>query len=442
MEWAKLNVFQRLVRQWDALHPYNAAQVMHLAGSATDAARFDGAWRETLDDLGLGKLQTLGDRYRFELLNGDVTLGRVTRVCGRTRALDEFISDELNRRFEPGGSPLRPFILRSADDHTFFAGVIYHHWVADSASIRLLLREWFYRAYDPSRARRAPLRIAPSGYWPAFGPGRRGWRLDDGVLTSLRWSSRMKRARRIESSGFDDYRTHFTTHRLPVGIVEPLRRASRAMGVTLNDVFLAAVAQVCDANPCIRRTPRRQDLALGTIVDLRARAPRSTNGANDLDDVFGLFLGFTSVTCRPRDLQEWDRLVHSVAAQGRAHKRAGAPEASMIRMLAGLVAHRMLGPQKIKQFYRKRLPLAGGVSNVNLNGSWAQQYHPAPLLDYVRVSPSGPMMPLVFTPTTLGARLNFGLTCRTSVVSPPRAAEMSEMFINRLLRVARTRAGV
>jgi hypothetical protein len=49
---------------------------------------------------------------------------------------------------------------------------------------------------------------------------------------------------------------------------------------------------------------------------------------------------------------------------------------------------------------------------------------------------------LVFTPTTLGARLNFGLTCRTSVVSPPRAAEMSEMFINRLLRVARTRAGV
>ena len=81
------------------------------------------------------------------------------------------------------------------------------------------------------------------------------------------------------------------------------------------------------------------------------------------------------------------------------------------------------------------LPLAGGVSNVNLNGSWASEYHPAPLLDYVRVSPSGPMMPLVFTPTTLGSRLNFGLTCRTSVVPPERAEEMSRMFIDRLMRV-------
>jgi hypothetical protein len=434
------------VRQWDALHPYNAAQVMRLAGRASDAARLDDAWRGTLDDLGLGKLQTLGDRYRFELLNGDVHLGRVAHVSGRTQSLDEFITDELNRRFEPGGSPLRPFILRSDEDETYFAGVIYHHWVADSASIRLLLREWFYRAYDPSRARRAPLRIAPSGYWPAFGPGRRGWRLDDGLLTSLRWSSRFKRARRIESSGFDNYRTHFSTHHLADGIVEPLRRSSRAMGVTLNDVFLAAVAMVCDANPCIRRTTRRQDLALGTIVDLRARGPRAaagggSNGADDeLADVFGLFLGFTSVVCRPRELCDFDRLVQRIAVQNRIHKRSGVPEASMIRMLAGLVAHRLLGPEKIKQFYRKRLPLAGGVSNVNLNGSWAHEYHPAPLLDYIRVSPSGPMMPLVFTPTTIGNRLNFGLTCRTSVVPPARAAEMSAMFMHRLLRVAR--AGV
>lgn len=439
MEWAKLNVFQRLVRQWDALHPYNAAQVMHLAGAAADdddADRLDDAWRETLADLGLGTLQTRGDRYRFELLNGDVTLGRVTRVCGRTRGLDEFITGELNRRFEPGGSPLRPFILRGEGDHTFYAGVVYHHWVADSASIRLLLREWFYRAYDPSRARRAPLRVAPSGYWPAFGPTQRKWELDDGVLTSLRWSSRMKRARRIESSGFDDYRTHFTSHRLPDGIVEPLRRASRAMGVTLNDVFLAAVAQVCDADPCIRRTARRQDLALGTIVDLRARAPRGATPADNLADVFGLFLGFTSVVCRPRELCDFDRLVRRISVQNRAHAASGAPEASMIRMLAGLVAHRVLGQQRIKQFYRKRLPLAGGVSNVNLTGSWAHEYHPAPLLDYIRVSPSGPMMPLVFTPTTLGQRLNFGLTCRSAVVPPDRAAAMSATFTHGLLRVA------
>ena len=108
----------------------------------------------------------------------------------------------------------------------------------------------------------------------------------------------------------------------------------------------------------------------------------------------------------------------------------------MIRMFAGLVAHRVLGPRGVDQFYRKRVPLAGGVSNVNLNGSWPQRYQPAPLLDYVRVSPPGPMMPLVFTPTTLGKRLNFGLTCRTSVVPPARAEAMSGTFAERLMRVA------
>lgn len=108
----------------------------------------------------------------------------------------------------------------------------------------------------------------------------------------------------------------------------------------------------------------------------------------------------------------------------------------MIRIFAGLVAHRWLGPEKVKQFYRKRLPLAGGVSNVNLNGSWAEPYHPNPLLDYLRVSPSGPMMPLVFTPTTIGSQMNFGVTCRESVVSVDRAMQISQRFRERLMQFA------
>src|SRR5215207_7388715 len=296
MEWAKLNVFQRLARQWDALHPYNAAQAMTLTG-APDAARLDGAWRETLHDLGLGRLATAGNRYRFESLNGDVALRRVDHVGARTASLDAFISDELNRRFEPHESPLRPFVIRNAGEGSHHAGVIYHHWVADSASIRALLREWFCRVYDPPAARRRPMRVAANGYWPSFGPSARGWKLDDGVLTSLRWSSRLKRARRINSPAFDDYRMHFTTHHLPDGMIDPLLAAARGMGVTLNDVFLAAVAEVCAAHGCLERARRRQDVALGSIVDLRARArdgaaPDSCDGA--MSDVFGLFLGFTS----------------------------------------------------------------------------------------------------------------------------------------------------
>jgi hypothetical protein len=82
------------------------------------------------------------------------------------------------------------------------------------------------------------------------------------------------------------------------------------------------------------------------------------------------------------------------------------------------------------------MPLAGGVSNVNLNGSWVEQYYPDPILDYIRVSPCGPLLPLVFTPTTLGRRMNFGLTCRQSVIPPQGAEAMATSFRDRLVQFA------
>jgi hypothetical protein len=73
---------------------------------------------------------------------------------------------------------------------------------------------------------------------------------------------------------------------------------------------------------------------------------------------------------------------------------------------------------------------------VNLNRDWPAKFHPAPLLDYVRISPCGPMMPLVFTPTTLGDRLNVGLTCRESVIPRDRADSLFAVFLDRLQRFA------
>lgn len=431
MEWATLNIFQRLVRQWDALHPYNAAQIIRL-NRHPPLETLDQSWSETLRVLGLGRVRAEGTRYRFESLNGDPAQLHVHRF-GQADNLPALVTAELNRRFDPDADlPVRPFVLDAGD--CCHLGIIYHHWVGDSASIRILLREWFYRLHDPASARRRPLRVAEGGYWGRFGPTRGRWRLGEGLLSSLRWSSRMKRVRRVERCDFDNYRTTFTLYDTPDGFVDAILHATRGRGVTLHDVFLAAAARVCDGFNLVRWTPRRQDLALGTIVDLRART------RDNLSDVFGLYLGFSSVLCRPRELRDWDRLLERIALQNRINKHRGVPEASMIRMAAGLVAHRMLGPEKVKHFYRKRLPLAGGVSNVNLNGDWPQRYHPDPILDYIRVSPSGPMMPLVFTPTTLGGRMNFGLTCRDSVVAPDRAAAIADAFRAELVHFAARRA--
>src|SRR5262249_4645841 len=148
------------------------------------------------------------------------------------------------------------------------------------------------------------------------------------------------------------------------------------------------------------------------------------------------------VICRPTDLREWPRLLRTISKQSRVHKQSGVPQASAIRMFFGLAAERMFSREKLVTFYRKRVPLAGGISNVNLNQTWAKDYQPHPLLDYIRVSPTGPMMPLVFTTSTIGDRFNFGLTHRRAIISDHAAAKIAEVFLARLQSFALDNAAV
>jgi hypothetical protein len=90
----------------------------------------------------------------------------------------------------------------------------------------------------------------------------------------------------------------------------------------------------------------------------------------------------------------------------------------------------------LREFYRKRFPLAGGVSNVSLSGTWAEAAKPSPLREYLRVSPTGPFMPVVMTPTTLGGRLHLGVTTRADLLDDGRADALARRFLEELARLA------
>ena len=59
MRTGVVNVFQRLVRQWETAHPYNAAQIMRIEGRA-DRPALVNAWRQTLQIAGVGSVRVLG----------------------------------------------------------------------------------------------------------------------------------------------------------------------------------------------------------------------------------------------------------------------------------------------------------------------------------------------------------------------------------------------
>jgi hypothetical protein len=426
MTFARLNVFQRLVRQWDTVHPYNAAQVLRLSGQA-DLLLVRRAWHGTLATLGLGPVHVVGPDFRYEAVNGNASRFDVP-VLPAGVDLQEHLSREMNRPFDGADLPLRPFVLE--EKGSYFFGVVYHHWIADSASIRLLLREWFFRVYDPAVANDAPVRIPLGGYWANFGPQRSRWRLTDTILSLFRSASRFRSVRKLRTQGSHDFNMRFTIHRLPADTLRRLLGVAKHNGVTLNDLFLAAIADVCARFTPTRHVPRRKDLALGMIVDLRPRARR------DMSRVFGLFLGFANVVCRREDLRDWHKLVRNISKQTRIHKETDSPQASLVWMFAALTAARFVPVEKTFRFYRKHMPLSGGISNVNLNTTWAAKYHPAPLMEYVRVSPTGPMVPLVFTTTTLGNELIFGLTYRSALFTNELADKIAGTFRARLEQLA------
>jgi NRPS condensation-like uncharacterized protein len=222
----------------------------------------------------------------------------------------------------------------------------------------------------------------------------------------------------------------FAVLNTPRGLIDPLRRTARRLGVTVNDLFLAAIAQVCDECVPAEHRLRRRELAIGSIVDLRPSSDQPLN------DVFDLLLGFTSICCQTIHLNHWPQLIESVAKQTRQQKRCGLPLASCLRMAYGLVVGKYLSREKVIEFYRKRVPLAGANSNVNLNRCWAAKYSGNPVLDYIRVAPTGPMTPLVFATTTLGSHLSIGLTYRSALIPPAQAAVIAQKFIARLTDIA------
>jgi hypothetical protein len=429
-----LNVFQRLIQQWDSIHPYNAAQVMLLPGPS-DPAKADAAWRQTISDLQIGAIPVRVHRHldAAPLPAASDVPPIIETPDPACWSLESHLSAELNRPFDASGeAPFRPFVLPRPSADGFYAGIVYQHRMADSVSIRTVLREWFYRMFQPGRARRSPLRVERGGYWSRFGPWRSSWPLIPTVFSTLAWATRLKKVRRLESKFYDRPNVRFALHRLPDGIVPTLHDYARSRGATLNDVFLAAIARVCERRVVGRLNDRRYNLALGTIVDLRGAAkPRIP------DDEFGLFLGFTGVLLRPRDVGDWDTLLRSVARQNARNKQAHSAESSQLRMAGALVVGRLLGRDRLPAFYRKRFPLAAGISNVNLNRTWVGEHFGNEITDYFRVSPIGPIMPLVFTPSTVGETLNFGMTYRESVISEELAATIAREFSDQLVTLVR-----
>ena len=447
----KLNAFQGLMRRWSKLHPYNAGQVMRITG-AGDRERWKLAAEAAIGELGLGRPRFFGGVGRSSSEHS-VSFVPVEEVVIEQsgRDLETFFNEELNRAFAAGDVPIRFCILpaeKAADgEESHYLAAVYDHWIADSRAMRELMRRLYERYHHgPDAPPTLPsLTLETPSFGKLFGKHVGKLKRFAAMRESLKNIWRHRHAYRVNLFEPTDFKSKFLIRELPEGLIERVHRYAKTRGASVNDLFIAVIGQAmgaATADDRLRRSKKplhftRKHVGIGTIVDIRDAA------SEPLDRVFNLYLSSYTVLLKNAENRPVDDLMREVALETSKIKKSKATVKGFWALVMARFWYDVLDlPRFQASLLHKTVPVVAGISNVNMTGGWAdigaakaQENGDAGaprVLDYLRISPTGPLGPLVFTLTTIGGRLSLCVTYRTTAFGPRKISETVTDFIRRL----------
>jgi NRPS condensation-like uncharacterized protein len=434
----RLNAFQLLMRRWSKMHPYNAGQVMEISGAA-DVERWRRAVQAVMAEMRLGV-------PRFEendqLANFSAPAAAV--IEERPDELAAFFCGELNRAFKAGDSPIRFCLLPKRGCAAHYFAAVYDHWIADSRAMRELMHRIFERYRCPEATERLPAMTLDAPRFKSL------FRHHVGVLT--RWTALRESSKNVwrHRQGFRvnireplNFESHLHVRQLPDGLIGKVHGYAKARQASVNDLFIAVLSQTMGAFTHDQRMRRRRkkmhfprtQIGIGTIVDIRDAA------SERLDRVFNLYLSSYTVVLNDPETRPLDEVLARTAKTTSALKKSFAT----VKSFWAMATARLFWDYSRSARYRslmlhKMVPVVAGISNVNMTGTWADVEHVCPavgderpqVLDYFRISPTGPLLPLVFTLTTIGERLSLCVTYRTTAFRDQEAKGLAEDFCQRL----------
>jgi NRPS condensation-like uncharacterized protein len=409
---------------WSELHPYNATHTYQIAGPI-DGPRLHRAISATYHDLGIGIVELAADGRRFHWEPG--TAEEIPVIDGGRDwqgTLSRHVTQELNRPFaRPRCQPLRFSVVEACGGSSFLT-MSYDHWVADSFATRLILRRVlgrYLRLDLPENDR--PLTLYPGTYREVF-PQRLGLR----HLAGAAWRAwdqwhRDRAPAQPAYSCVTQMAVNYQFHRTAPGTAVRLHQFAQSLGATVHDVLLAAMARSL-ARVLPRRTRRgcQGEIALGTIVNTRGDA------VEDLSESLGAFLSNFVVRCRPEQSAGLAELVSQIASFTGPIKRRRRYFDAVVLMRVVSALWPRVRPSTRPHFMRRAMPLTAGISNVRLRDDWTEKAG-GRILGYSRGVTTGPMLPLVLSPTTLGEEMNLGISYRATGFT----REKIDLFVESLL---------
>jgi len=431
-EPCRLSLFQQIMAQWEEVEPYNAAHVVRLRGRI-NAASLREAIQTACQVAGVGAfvLDREKNCYRYAPTDG-IELREIEASHSAEEILHRTITEEMNTPFpETPGHPLRWMVLDDPRSDSHFLAAVWRHLPADDVAIRLLIRRVLNRyCGTPFAGDQSPLRVLAPDYARVM---RHHFRRLGYLRTLQRETQRYFRLRhvhRMRELPGESHGSHFCVIQAPQGLIGRLARACLARRVTVNDAFLAALgAAIAAITPDRNHHPRRRGLALGTAVNVRPEA------SVDLSNCFGLYLGHWVTILEEPDLGDFEQLLARIAEQTQREKTEKRAVGPHWNFWAVARLRRWGGLKDTRAWYRKVYPISAVLSNVKLNAAWFRGAGER-VLDYIRISPTGPALPLVLATARLGDRLNLTLGYHTSVLTDPEARNLTALFLARLELVA------
>ncbi len=417
-----LNIFQSLMLQWEQLHPYNGVQLLAIPGSPPTSGQLTAAWHRAFVGMGLGGATHTDKEWSLDstAIPNDPAFAQ----CASEQVAVESLSPWLNKQYMEGEIPVVPLVFSTPTG--WLMGLAYRHYVADSVTVRRWIHGWWRELSGNPLVTETHRNVRAVGYYAAFHRAA-GFSMLKGLLDTARVMGDMARAQRL--TGPYECSAQHILHLGPVVETSDLLTVARAMNAKVSDLLLAAVGLSALRHGPMKRSSNRDHLALGSIIDLRPMTAR------ELGD--GLYLGYTSCLLGPTFMDSFASAVRCIARQSLVQRQTSQAGGSVFRLAAALAGNRFYKGKRLYEFYRKRMPLAAGLSNVNLAGSWVERECPSGSR-YLRVSPVGPTMPIVLASTSCKGSLGVTFTYRNPLMSHAAAGEIMEDVRTILTAVCRT----
>jgi len=415
----KFSVFQRVMRQWAGIHPYNAVHVFRFEGQA-DIDQLADSIERTWQAFDFGTASIRKNQYHFSRPEGErPEIEIIEPGEDPTQTLNTHLGDQLNYRFPTQNySPVRFSVMQEATCH--YLCVTYDHWICDGVAIRILLRPIIcgycgdseYESLDADGLMEDGKNI--SFYPPTYRKAYRKYFSQKFQRLSQWWRYILANNVTIQvpSRNKNNMHAEYLSREFSSETFQSMMDGAKQHGVTVHDLFLAAITRACMPYLPARLVRRkRRRMGIGSIVNTRDLTD------TPVDNAIAVYLGYFITHSRADQADTLGGLAQIIAKKTSVVKENKAYLNTAIGMKIQCLLWPMIPPFAKAGFMRNSLPLSAGISNSFVKDDWMIALRDSSqrrLLSYFRASPTGPIIPISFAPTTMAGSLHMGVTWRPS----------------------------